>query len=236
MRLIKTGVRALLAASLAAAFIFTAQPATPVAAATGPTAASAVIAAAEAHIGARWVYGATGPTVFDCSGLVWYAFRSTGNFAVIGNGAARTGTALYSYFRSRGLASTTNGQPGDIVVYGYGSHVGIYLGNGMVISTLTSGVRIHGLHRVNTPFTAFLHTGLSTNAASSVMSAFYPTRTTTTAVNLRWGSSTSYGVRTVLRAGTPLQVTATVTTAGRVWYNVHTANDWNGWVAGWLTR
>lgn len=123
-------------------------------------AARSVIQAALNHLGAPYVFGATGPTTFDCSGLVWYAFRSTGHFAIIGDGAYRGGSAIYNYFRSRGLASRTDGRPGDIVAYDGGMHIGIYLGNGRVISALTRGVSIHGLYAVNLPFTAFLHTGL----------------------------------------------------------------------------
>lgn len=123
-------------------------------------AARSVILAAVNHLGAPYVFGATGPTTFDCSGLVWYAFRSTGHFAIIGNGAYRRGSAIYNYFLSRGLASRTDGRPGDIVAYDGGMHIGIYLGNGRVISALTRGVSIHGLYTMNLPFTAFLHTGL----------------------------------------------------------------------------
>lgn len=124
-------------------------------------AARSVIQAAVNHVGARYVFGATGPTTFDCSGLVWHAFRSTGHFAIIGDGAYRGGRAIYRYFLSRGLASRTDGRPGDIVAYDGGMHVGIYLGNGRVISALTRGVSIHGLYAVTLPFTAFLHTGLN---------------------------------------------------------------------------
>lgn len=123
-------------------------------------AARSVLQAALNHLGAPYVFGATGPTTFDCSGLVWYAFRSTGHFAIIGDGAYRGGAAIYNYFRSRGLASRTDGRPGDIVAYDGGMHLGIYMGNGRVISALTRGVSIHGLYAVNLPFTAFLHTGL----------------------------------------------------------------------------
>ena len=123
-------------------------------------AARAVIQAALNHLGAPYVFGATGPTAFDCSGLIWYAFRSTGHFAIIGDGAYRRGSAIYNYFASRGLASPTDGRPGDIVAYDGGMHLGIYLGNGRVISALTRGVSIHGLYAMNLPFTAFLHTGL----------------------------------------------------------------------------
>lgn len=123
-------------------------------------AARSVIQAALDHVGAPYVFGATGPTTFDCSGLVWHAFRSTGHFAIIGDGAYRRGSAIYRYFLSRGLASRTDGRPGDIVAYDGGMHLGIYLGNGRVVSALTRGVSIHGLYAVTLPFTAFLHTGL----------------------------------------------------------------------------
>jgi cell wall-associated NlpC family hydrolase len=123
-------------------------------------AARSVLQAALNHLGAPYVFGATGPTTFDCSGLVWHAFRSTGHFDIIGDGAYRGGRAIYRFFLSRGLASRTDGRPGDIVAYDGGMHVGIFLGNGRVISALTRGVSIHGLYALTAPFTAFLHTGL----------------------------------------------------------------------------
>ena len=46
------------------------------------------------------------------------------------------------------------------MVWGGGSHIGIYLGGGMAISTLTSGVRIHAVNAVTAPFTAYLRTGI----------------------------------------------------------------------------
>ena len=73
---------------------------------------------------------------------------------------------LYRYFKARGLASRTNPKPGDLVIWGYGSHVGIYIGHGKAISTLMNGVRIHGVHAVTARFTAYLHTGMSTKPAS----------------------------------------------------------------------
>ena len=144
-----------------------AMPALPVAApataqsAFAGSAAGAVIAIAKAQLGDPWRYGATGPNAFDCSGLVTYAFRHAGQLARIGGGGYRSASSLYAYFSRRGLASRHGGREGDLVIYGGGAHVGIYLGNGRVISTLRSGVRIHGLYAVYSGFTAFLHTGLS---------------------------------------------------------------------------
>jgi hypothetical protein len=115
---------------------------------------------ARAQIGDRWRYGATGPSSFDCSGLVMYAYRMAGDLRMIGNGRYRSAGALYRYFLMHGKTSRTRGTPGDLVVWGNGSHIGIYLGNGMAVSTLTSGVRVHGVRAVTARFTAFLRTGI----------------------------------------------------------------------------
>lgn len=118
----------------------------------------AVVAAARSHIGARYAYGGTGPR-FDCSGLVYRVFKETGQLAKIG-GRRRTAAGLLRWFQRHGLVSAKGGQPGDLVIYNGGSHVGIYIGNGKVISAVLRGVRMHGLHRMTIPFTAFLHTRL----------------------------------------------------------------------------
>ena len=89
-----------------------------------------------------------------------YAYKAAGDLRLIGNGNYRSASALYRYFRDRGRTSRTKASPGDLVVWGSGSHIGIYLGGGMAISTLTSGVRIHAVNAVRAPFTAYLRTGL----------------------------------------------------------------------------
>ena len=130
--------------------------------ATHTTEASRVIASAKHHIGARWSYGATGPYSFDCSGLVYHAFREAGLASRIGG--RNTASGYYSYFRSRGLTSRSNPRRGDLVVYGYSgrpSHIGIYIGNGYVIGTLTSGVKIHRTFAVTKPFIAYLRVRLT---------------------------------------------------------------------------
>lgn len=110
--------------------------------------------------------GTTGPYTFDCSGLVYRSFVEAGVVSAIG-GTRKTAAGYYSWFRARGWTSTTGGQVGDVVVYGYSgvvSHSGIYIGGGNVISALVSGVKIHPLHAVTKPFIAFLHTHLSGTA------------------------------------------------------------------------
>ena len=160
MRLRRLAARAsiLLAFAIVA---FAAMPATPAAAASG-SAADRLISVTRQQIGDRYVFGAVGPRTFDCSGLVLYALKKSGNGKVIRPGL-RTVRDIYRDFKKHGRASRTNGRPGDLVVWGRSQHIGVYLGNGMAISALSSrGVRMHKVSAFSAPFTAFLHTGLAT--------------------------------------------------------------------------
>jgi hypothetical protein len=245
LRFPRTGARAFVPAILAATLIFTAAPPPPAAASS--SSASAVLNVAKAQMGRPWVYGAAGPSAFDCSGLVIYAFRQTGHLPLIGNGKYRSARAIYQYFAAQGKASRTNGAPGDLVVWGGGSHLGIYLGGGMAVSTLTSGVAVHKVHAVTASFTAFLKTGLSGQAAAAVTAAAAPTRaaSSTTAVtgprttvnlNQRRGPGLNHGVIRVLPTGTQLSVLERRRDIhGRIWLRVNTTRG-SGWVASWFTR
>lgn len=161
----RIGARAFIPAALAAAVLFSLAPPTP-AAATATTEAQQIVRIARAQSGDHWRHGAAGPRSFDCSGLVIYAYRKAGDGRAIGSGRLRSARALYRSFKDRGLASRTNPRIGDLVIWGRGTHVGIYIGNGKAISTLRSGVRIHGVFAVSARFTAYLHTGMATRPAS----------------------------------------------------------------------
>jgi cell wall-associated NlpC family hydrolase len=161
------GARAfILPFALAGAVLFSTAPSTPAAATTATTEAQQIVRIARAQLGDPWRYGATGPSRFDCSGLVRYAFRRAGEAAAIHTGYLRSARSLYLWFRAHGKASRSNPRIGDLVIWGYGTHVGIYIGNGKAISTLTSGVRVHGIHAVRARFTAYLHTGMSVKPVS----------------------------------------------------------------------
>ena len=68
---------------------------------------------------------------------------------------------MYAFFRAHGKASRTNPKPGDLVIWGGGSHVGIYIGHGYAISTLHDRrPRSTGVHAVTARFTTYLHTGM----------------------------------------------------------------------------
>ena len=213
-----------------------------------PTGAQEVIAIAKSKLGRPWVYGADGPSVFDCSGLVVYAFRMAGIARIVGSSHEVSAYALYARFRALGLASRSGGKPGDLIIWGGGSHVGIYLGNGMAISTLVGGVRIHGVWALTTPFTAFLHTGIASlpatvaprpiTAVSAAARAAIVTgrRATTTALRLRSTPSTAARVIATLASGTKVGVVRTAKDrAGRTWYRVLVGGRL-GWLAGWYTR
>lgn len=107
--------------------------------------AEAVIEEAYSHIGAPYVFGAAGPDEFDCSGFVKWCFEAAGYDL----GAARTADQLY---RISTPVDEEEAMPGDIVVFTYGSpqagetygHIGIYLGDGMMIDTASppTGVKV----------------------------------------------------------------------------------------------
>ena len=233
------GARAFIPALLAGTVLLGLAPATPAAAATPTTEAQQIIQIAKTKLGDPWRYGATGPSAFDCSGLVIYAFKAAGDGAAIGNGNYRSALAIYDWFKSRGRASRSNPHPGDLVIWGGGSHIGIYIGNGMAISTLTSGVTIHGVFAVTASFTAYLHTGMYAKAittSTAVTTASIATRVTTTTVYLRAGHYLTAGRIALLQPNTAVRVYRSFKDAsGRTWLNVTTGGH-TGWLAGWLTR
>ena len=250
---LRLGARAFIPVALAGAILISLAPSTPAAAAESTTEAQQIINFAEAKLGDPWRFGAIGPNAFDCSGLVIHAFRAAGEGRLIRNGKLRSARAMYLYFKARGLASRSDPKPGDLVVWGSGTHIGIYVGNGKAISTLTQGVRVHGVFAVRAAFTAYLHTGVSGSVAVRVAAsttkvavgtktsgtttvASTRVRQTSNAVILRRGPGVQYARIRTLAGGTRLVVSGKrVDAHGRTWYHV-TAHGAVGWVAGWMTR
>jgi len=137
-----------------------------------PTEYDMVYATAAAHIGAQWRMRGVGPSVFDCSGLVWYVFHENNLQDRIGG--YRSAAGYYNWFQARGLVSRDNPQLGDLVVWGNNQHIGIYIGNGMAISTLVTrrGVSINPVTGyLNIPFKAYLHTTLTRPVAPPLPAA-----------------------------------------------------------------
>jgi cell wall-associated NlpC family hydrolase len=118
--------------------------------------AQKVLDVARKQRGDPWVSGSVGPAAFDCSGLVYYAFKQAGLLKRIG-GSRRSARGYWDWFADRGRASRTNPRPGDLAIWGNGRHIGIYLGNGKAISAINDGVTIHKVKALTDPFTVYLH-------------------------------------------------------------------------------
>jgi len=85
-----------------------------------------VVETAKKYIGCSYVYGASGPSSFDCSGFTSYVFKQ--------HGISLNRTAAGQY--SNGVAVSRNQlQPGDLVMFGKSgiNHVGIYIGGGQIV-------------------------------------------------------------------------------------------------------
>ena len=122
-------------------------------------ASTRVIGLAEKHLGARYAHGATGPYAFDCSGLVYRVFEDARLGRTIDG--LQSAAALYAHFKALHKTSTRDPQPGDLVIFGHGSHVGIYIGGGKVIHAMITGVAITRVSAVIPGFTTYIHLGLT---------------------------------------------------------------------------
>lgn len=100
-------------------------------AAPGASARATAVALALSKVGSPYRWGATGPSSFDCSGLVNWAFEQAGiEVPRTSRALSRVGTPV-----SRDAL-----QPGDLVFfYSPVSHVGIYVGDGQMVHASTSG-------------------------------------------------------------------------------------------------
>jgi cell wall-associated NlpC family hydrolase len=87
--------------------------------------AAAAVSYAYAKLGSPYVWGATGPDAFDCSGLIQAAYRAAG---------VSLPRTTYAQIDAGRRVSRGELLPGDLVFFYSGiSHVGIYVGNGMMI-------------------------------------------------------------------------------------------------------
>src|SRR5919107_265531 len=91
----------------------------------------AVVDRALAQRGKPYVWAASGPGSFDCSGLVQYAFQAAGiSLPHSSRMQSQMGTPV----------SRAEARAGDLVAfYSPVSHIGIYLGNGQMVHAPTSG-------------------------------------------------------------------------------------------------
>ena len=112
-----------------------------------------VVKLAKKQVGKRYVYGATGPNAFDCSGLTSYVYSHA-----IGKYISRT-TYSQVYQGKTVKVSTASLKKGDLLFWGSKSspyHVGIYVGGGQYVhaATPSQGVRKQYLSSYFWPSTA----------------------------------------------------------------------------------
>ena len=103
----------------------------PVGAPAPTAAAQTAVNTALAQIGDPYVWGAAGPSAFDCSGLTEYAYAAAGITLPHSSSMQSTMGTPVAY---------SDLQPGDLVFfYTPVSHVAMYIGNGEIVQASTFG-------------------------------------------------------------------------------------------------
>jgi peptidoglycan DL-endopeptidase CwlO len=96
-----------------------------------PGAAGKAISVALAQVGDPYASGAAGPDAFDCSGLTMFAYAAAG---IVLPHSSRSQSTMGTQVTRAEL------QPGDLVFfYNPISHVGLYIGDGMMVHARTFG-------------------------------------------------------------------------------------------------
>ncbi|MEU3963338.1 NlpC/P60 family protein [Streptomyces buecherae] len=100
---------------------------------------------ARAQLGKPYVWGATGPSAYDCSGLTQGAWRAAG---------VTLPRTTWDQVKAGKRIATTNLAPGDLVFfYDDSSHVGLYIGEGKMIHAPKPGANV----RIESIFTMPLY-------------------------------------------------------------------------------
>ncbi|NBQ44035.1 MAG: NlpC/P60 family protein, partial [Mycobacteriaceae bacterium] len=100
----------------------------------GSSAGATAVQAALTRLGSPYSWGGSGPGAFDCSGLVMWSFQQAGiNLPHSSQALASGGQPV----------SLDQMQPGDIIAYySDASHVGMYVGDGMMVHASTYGIPV----------------------------------------------------------------------------------------------
>ncbi|MGW0648523.1 NlpC/P60 family protein [Streptomyces umbrinus] len=96
--------------------------------------ADKALAFARAQVGKPYVWGASGPGSYDCSGLTQAAWKAAG---------VTLPRTTWDQVKAGTTVSVNSAQPGDLVFfYDDISHVGIYIGDGMMIHAPKPGAYV----------------------------------------------------------------------------------------------
>lgn len=119
----------------------------------------AAAALAISLIGSRYVYGAEGPTTFDCSGLAYYIYNQLGYTIARGSSS--------QYKNSGRFVPLAEMEPGDLIYFfdpkydGSGgtlptTHMGIYVGDGRFVHASTTTYRVQYDNVYNSYYTRYI--------------------------------------------------------------------------------
>ncbi len=113
--------------------------------------AAAAVRYAMAQVGKSYVYGAAGPNAFDCSGLTMMAWAQAG-VGLPHSSSAQYGTGT--------RISADELAPGDLVFY-YSpiSHVGMYIGNGLIVHAANPGAGVRVAELYSMPYVGAVRPG-----------------------------------------------------------------------------
>jgi peptidoglycan DL-endopeptidase CwlO len=131
---------------LSASDVATLKTNTKVGLLAGSGAAITAVNAALSKQGDPYVWGATGPNSFDCSGLTQWAYKQAG---------VSLPRSTYSQETVGTSVSQDDLQPGDLVFFYGGGHVGIYIGSGQIVHAPTEGenVKVEQVKYMGSPST-----------------------------------------------------------------------------------
>lgn len=126
-RATRNAERTVLSASASTSASTDAGSATVTGSSSATGSAAAIVSFVKSQVGKAYVSGATGPSAYDCSGLVQTAFKQVGiSLPRVSQDQSTAGTQV----------SLSNLQPGDILYWGSAGsayHVGVYVGDGMFV-------------------------------------------------------------------------------------------------------
>ncbi len=94
--------------------------------------AQTVVSAAQSQVGKPYVWGATGPNAYDCSGLVQYAYSQAGK---------NVGRTTYQQAGAGQHVAVSQAQAGDILMWG-DYHDAIYVGNNQYVHAPQPGQNV----------------------------------------------------------------------------------------------
>ncbi len=96
--------------------------------------AAEAVAAARSALGSPYAWGSTGPSSFDCSGLMYWSYRHAG---------VSLPRTSQEQLHAGARVPLSEARPGDLVIYrGDASHVAMYVGGGEVIHAPYPGARV----------------------------------------------------------------------------------------------